>query len=283
MISNKLYLKSFVKLIALLTENFFEIEIIANAFWANNSWNTTNMKAFEIAYIVEGSILITVDKSNYKVNKGDFYFTDLVSRYSSQNSSFKIFFITFTTQNDELYQKLKSCYKNLVPYIYNISQSGLGDYFIKLSTEYYGQNNDRVTVFKNELIGLLIKIYKYFNTYNYSQRKTGSSNKNELLVHEIIEYLNANYSRKIMLKELSKKYPIGKRYLNIVFRNVTKYSIIQYLIKIRVEKAKILLRETQMNVTEIAQETGFCDTQHFCKSFKSVEGMTSSEFRKVFH
>ena len=59
---------------------------------------------------------------------------------------------------------------------------------------------------------------------------------------------------------------------------MTGLTIQQYLIRLRIGKAKKLLCATSYSITDIALETGFCDCQHFCKVFKQLEGITPTQY-----
>jgi AraC-like DNA-binding protein len=55
---------------------------------------------------------------------------------------------------------------------------------------------------------------------------------------------------------------------------------LNYLINIRISEAIKLLKKPEINVTEIALETGFYSSQHFSTTFKKLTGYTPMEFRK---
>ena len=73
---------------------------------------------------------------------------------------------------------------------------------------------------------------------------------------------------------------ISKYHLSREFTRCTGESIHQYLIRIRVNQAKILLKETTLSVEEIAYQVGIHHASHFIQLFREREGMTPLEFRK---
>jgi transcriptional regulator GlxA family with amidase domain len=66
-----------------------------------------------------------------------------------------------------------------------------------------------------------------------------------------------------------------------VFRQATGKSPIDYLIGLRIEAAKRLLRQSDLGMTEIALEVGFGDSNYFARQFRVVAGRTPSEFRRT--
>jgi AraC-like DNA-binding protein len=63
-------------------------------------------------------------------------------------------------------------------------------------------------------------------------------------------------------------------------KNFTGFPPLNYLITIRISEAIKLLKKQDMNVTEIALDTGFYSSQHFSTTFKKLTGYTPSEFKK---
>lgn len=65
-----------------------------------------------------------------------------------------------------------------------------------------------------------------------------------------------------------------------LFKRQTGITCNRYLSVLRIEKAKQLLRKTELSVTEVSSETGFNSITHFERVFKSLEGTTPSAYRR---
>ena len=63
-------------------------------------------------------------------------------------------------------------------------------------------------------------------------------------------------------------------------KNYTGFSPLNYLINIRISEAIKLLKQEDVNMTDIALDTGFYSSQHFATTFKKLTGYTPREFRK---
>ncbi|OVE80920.1 hypothetical protein BVY04_04580 [bacterium M21] len=101
-----------------------------------------------------------------------------------------------------------------------------------------------------------------------------------LRVSEVIGALEQDYTRSWTLKELTKIAHISESRLLVLFREATMNTPIEYLIKIRVSKAKELLLQTDHPIDQIAMKTGFSDSNYFSRQFRKGCGISPREFRK---
>lgn len=101
-------------------------------------------------------------------------------------------------------------------------------------------------------------------------------------IAEVILYLHTNYMNKITVDDLSKKYNINRTTLGNQFAKVTGLSIVSYLIKLRIDLASIILRDTLLPISEIIERVGLNDRTYFCRLFLKQTGYTPSEYRKKY-
>ena len=98
-----------------------------------------------------------------------------------------------------------------------------------------------------------------------------------------IDYMTANYTEEITLKMVSDAIYISAFYLSHLFRKEMNTTFSDYLCKIRIEKAKDLLKNGKdPRIQEIAEKTGFNDPNYFAKSFKKMVGVTPRDYKKFF-
>lgn len=98
----------------------------------------------------------------------------------------------------------------------------------------------------------------------------------------ILRYLNANYQHKLTVAAICNRFHINRTTLQEQFREATGYSLIDYLIKLRVALALLLLRDTEVVISEIAERLGFNDSTHFSRTFRQHTGYSPTEYRKEF-
>lgn len=104
--------------------------------------------------------------------------------------------------------------------------------------------------------------------------------KKKASVSDVKEYLDREYASKITLDSLADQFYINKYYLTKVFKEQYGQSITAYLLNVRITKAKQLLRFSEKSVEEIGLEVGLGAPHYFSQTFKSVEGVPPSVYRK---
>ena len=107
--------------------------------------------------------------------------------------------------------------------------------------------------------------------------KTGVHQK----VHEVALYLQTHIHESVSLEELAQRFFMSRSYLTRSFRNVTGFSVVEYMTYIRIQKAQQLLRESDRSITEIADLCGFGNVTYFEKVFKTTTGHTPVQYRKT--
>ena len=100
-----------------------------------------------------------------------------------------------------------------------------------------------------------------------------------LRVGHVIGALENDFSKDWKLEDLQDVAHMSRSNLMRVFRKATGQAPIDYLIRLRIQKAMELLRNTDLSITEIALETGFNDGNYFSRQFNKLIGNTPSAYR----
>jgi two-component system response regulator YesN len=119
---------------------------------------------------------------------------------------------------------------------------------------------------------------------HFLKEMIGAMHDNRLLnskriILKVVNYINSNYDKKITLKSLAAYVNLSKQYLCNIFKKETGENIFAYINRIRVEKAKEMIKKYDYKVKELFDKVGFSDQQYFCKSFKRITGMTVAEYK----
>ncbi len=98
-------------------------------------------------------------------------------------------------------------------------------------------------------------------------------------IQKIKCYIEAHYYENISLKSLSAEFYMNSVYLGQLFKKTYGMYFNDYLLHIRVNEAKKLLRQTDMRSYEVAEKVGFSNADYFVTQFEKVEHMTPTEYR----
>lgn len=100
-------------------------------------------------------------------------------------------------------------------------------------------------------------------------------------VLKIIYYLNTHYNQQITLKILCDYFFMSKVSLCKKFKEVMNCSIMEYVMRLRLNKAKVLLRDTTKSIEDVAFECGFSSANYFGLIFKKEIGLSPLNYKKT--
>lgn len=103
--------------------------------------------------------------------------------------------------------------------------------------------------------------------------------KNSSLISDIRDYIYEHLSETITIGNICKKFFIDKRKLYSIIKNESNVTIKDFILHIRITKAKQLLLITHQTLPEIAEAVGFCDYNYFSRCFKKKTGLSPNKFR----
>ena len=136
------------------------------------------------------------------------------------------------------------------------------------------------TVFRSLVLQLLTILGRAYNNAD-AEKPSDRYKKHRCEILKSIDYIHQNYSKDITLSELSKLVNYSNSYFSSLFKSVTDKSYLEYLNHYRIKKSIELLKNTDMQVIEIASSVGFDNVTNFNRMFKKLMGMSPTEYRKL--
>lgn len=95
------------------------------------------------------------------------------------------------------------------------------------------------------------------------------------------EYIEEHFAENLKLEDVAEQVYLAPNYFGVLFKKEMGCTFSAYLIQLRIEKAKGLLKSVQYNVSEIANMVGYQDVRHFSRLFKEHVGLVPKEYRKI--
>ena len=101
------------------------------------------------------------------------------------------------------------------------------------------------------------------------------------VIRGVVDYIAAHYGEENLSNaQIAEYFHFSPAYMNVLFKQEMKVTLKQYLSSYRLERAKRLLEQDYMKITEIAEKCGYANANYFAKVFRDSVGMTPVEYRE---
>ncbi|MDR1604470.1 MAG: DNA-binding response regulator [Gracilibacteraceae bacterium] len=113
-------------------------------------------------------------------------------------------------------------------------------------------------------VGLIVKKYQILDNQ---------------LIHPIGQYVVTHVDERLSLDDLSERLYLNKTYISHIFKKVSGVSLVNFQLEVKIDRAKILLRDGSRKISAIAEQVGYGNVNYFRKIFKDFTGMSPGEYR----
>lgn len=245
----------------------------------------------EIEYCLEGECIVkSTDGKLENVMKGERIY------YGGINNSGNIDLKGIKYKSINIFCYLNEII-NSIEQVYGLPKDRIEEYYKRLL-----QKKSYSTIIQSKIINILDEIYEYIkydyidlikvkaielflleiNEYkqHHNKEKKYYTKAQVDKVNKIKNIIEDNYDKNFTIEDLAKMENINTTDLKKCFKDMFGDSIYSYKKKYRMRKARELLFETDYKIYEIVQKVGYSDTGQFSKSFKGIQGVTPTEYRK---
>lgn len=109
-----------------------------------------------------------------------------------------------------------------------------------------------------------------------------SEQKNNQMEKEIVNYVQENfYLPQFTITEVAAKYEVSERKIGNIVKLVTGMTYKEFIIKLRIERAKLLLSQENLNVSQTSDSVGYNNVPYFIKTFRNYTGYTPGDYKKL--
>lgn len=251
---------------------------------------------WELVYVDKGDLEVHTDSNCYHLSQGDivFYKPDEFHGGQARNGTApNLIIVSFECDSpcmDFFAGKFIRLGENERTILANLVQEGLQAFDPPIDSPRMRRPQRKEDapfgcehLIKNYLEILLIGLIR-------ADGKTGSGEQRLLSVSgermerdmaaQVIDYAKRNLLRAWTLDDLCKELAVSRTRLKTAFKAQTGFGIMEYCNKLRIDRAKQIIREEQCNVTEIAERLGYSSVHYFSRHFKQATGMKPTEYAR---
>ncbi|MCR8631580.1 response regulator [Paenibacillus radicis (ex Xue et al. 2023)] len=135
-------------------------------------------------------------------------------------------------------------------------------------------------VFKQETITDLRFTLESYLIEVCSRIQEKRSGKSSNVIERIRQVIEERLADSLTVSDIAESVYLSPTYVSLLYKQETGDTVYEYLTKVRIEKAKELLRDTTVKLYEVCYAVGYSDPSHFSKLFKKVTGFTPSAYRE---
>ena len=179
------------------------------------------------------------------------------------------------------YEQLLNLFNRQVP-IFRFDSEIQKRLFKKLNDIYYlAPNNDplRNLIIHQKFIDFMSLLF--LNQENNIYTNETSMSEMDRKIYSVAGYIHANYPSMLSLDMLAEEFSISPSYLSHKFKEITGFSVTDYIQMTRIRNVQALLINTQLPITEVAEPCGFNCFSQFNRVFRKHIGMSPSRYRKL--
>lgn len=182
----------------------------------------------------------------------------------------------------ELFETTYSNYSSKQPEQYCWNQFQVGHDIMIYLKEYMSEYDSKLPGYQDVLEALARTI-----THQLIRSILRITNKADYIIEKfeierIVEYMYQHFGEKLTITALAKMVKMSESHFIRIFKKETGQSPMDFLMRVRINKAKKLLRSRSKNITEVSLQCGFSSTSHFSSSFTKHTGITPSNYQKSY-
>ena len=226
----------------------------------------------EVLYVLEGEIDVTVNDHCRTLKAGAMAISNSfdVHSYNTKKVS-KTIFMVIPAETVPIYQKIIDNRHFETPFLVRGDHSKELENAVFYLLNYVG--SDSLSLLGHIYVILGIALKKLTLCENDTEMSGG-------LIRSILLYLDKNYQKNIKLGKLSELFGYNRSYLSRVFNAYIGVGFNEYINRLRVRHSARLIQTTDMNMTQISEESGFSCVRSFNRTFMEQYGITPMKYKK---
>jgi len=247
---------------------------------------------WEFLYVDKGQVEVMADTEGYQLQQGEMIFhkpNEFHSVWANGKIAPNLIVVSFVCNSPAM-----KFFENKILKAGEEEKNILANLIRERTHCFNKRLNEFITVKDkrpDELFGAqqLIKIYLELllitlirnNTAIKKQERISSLTRRRAeddLVNRMICFMKQNIEKNLTVDDFCREFSLSRTRIKSLFKDRMQTGIIQYFRRMKIERAKELIREENYNFSEIAERLGFSSVHYFSHVFKKITDMTPSEY-----
>lgn len=245
--------------------NLFFYPLSAGHFYCDSNYKIQRdtFDSILIILVVRGSVVFS---DNQVANRGEIAIIDCFNPHCYYtNDNLEVYWIHISGSNTyQIYQELVERFGNVIA-CDNATEKQIKNIYNIL------KNNIQISD-----IDMSKEVYSLF-AHLFGVNKTDSVT----VIENAIAYISNNFGKKLTIDEIANEVHLSASQFSRIFKRQIGTSPYDYIMSVRLTKAKEMLKNTSLPISEIAYRTGFQSDSNFIYFFKKREGISPLKFKKV--
>lgn len=270
-------------------ENFFVDIFEKNHHSVGTDLKTHWHEHIQFFYFTEGNALIRCGSKKIEVFAKDIVIINSTELHSIENSSVSLKYYViridltflFSNQIDSCQTKFMTPLANNMILFENLIRNDpeFLKYIDEIIREYFSKEIGFELAIKGSIFKLIALLLRNYISKIYTPKELNSKVTKLKQFSEVLKYIENNYTKQISLDKLANLSHISTYHFCRLFKDSTGKTVTHYINDLRIKKAKVLLKDSNLNITEIALTCGFNDANYFSRIFKKNTSMSPSKMR----
>lgn len=250
--------------------DIFFYPLSAGHFYCNSDYKVQrdNFDSILITHIIRGSFSFLLNGQELTVKAGETAVIDCFKAHTYYtNDSFEAYWLHISGSSTKLlFTELAGRFGNIISFDNEIERQIKNIYNLIKNNESISESNMSLKIYR-----LIISLF--------------NANENNVcinpVIQEAISYMNQNYQNRLTVEHIAAHINMSPSQFSRQFKKQTGTSPYDYLLGIRLTKAKELLKNTSLPISEISYQTGFANESNFIYFFKKHEEISPLKFRNI--
>lgn len=262
-------------------------------FWIRHRLSEENFRllhhyehCYQVLFLIKGKVGYQVGTKNYTVEKGSMILLNTLEDHYLEVLEYPYERILFQISPTWFSQEIKcpgliSAFiknDNIFSHMITVSEP-VWEYLKKILCDMLAEVSEKKEYWEYALASDLRLFFICLKRVCPEAFSKESESLASTIAFRILNYIDEHFAEEITIDSIAKKMNFNRHYISHVFKNVIGYSIMDYVLSLRINRAKELLTHTKEKISDISLKCGYTDFAYFSRIFKRSTGVSPRTFR----